>query len=75
MTAWIERSLTPTAVAWGPGSGLAAGVLRLFGEEVIDHLGRRCPSDRVLGVPKIVDWDPDTGTFAYDEGYFAWRRA
>nr|MBO2498417.1 NADH-quinone oxidoreductase subunit F [Acidimicrobiia bacterium] len=76
VTAWIERVTDANRCGLGAGQrALAAGVLRLFGEEVIDHLGRRCPSDRVLGVPKIVDWDPDTGTFAYDEGYFAWRRA
>src|SRR5690606_22605790 len=76
ITAWIERVTDANRCGLGAGQrALAAGVMRFFTEEVIDHLGRRCPSSRVLTVPKIVDWNPDAGTFDYDEGYSAWRRA
>ena len=76
ITAWIERVTDANRCGLGAGQrALAAGVMRFFADEVIDHLGRSCPSDRVLSVPKIVDWDPEAGSFDYDEGYFAWRRA
>jgi NADH-quinone oxidoreductase subunit F len=40
-----------------------------FEEEFRAHAGRACPSHRGLVLPKIVDWDPEAGTFTYDEAY------
>jgi len=62
----------------GLGAGeraLSTGVMRFFTQEVVEHLGVRCWSDRELLVPKMTDWDPAAGKFTYDEGYFAWRQA
>jgi NADH-quinone oxidoreductase subunit F len=40
-----------------------------FEAEFRDHAGRNCPSPRNLVLPKIVDWDEDTGRFSYDKDY------
>jgi NADH-quinone oxidoreductase subunit F len=40
-----------------------------FTDEFRQHAGRPCPSPRELVLPKIVDWDEDLGSFAYDPDY------
>lgn len=71
---WIGRVTDANRCGLGAGErALAGGVLRFFGEEVVAHVGRRCPSERVIRVPKMTDWDPEADRFEYDEGYFAWR--
>lgn len=58
------RCFLPSGAALLVGSAFAA-----FEEEIDEHLGRSCPRPRDLPVPKIVDFDEATGTFAYDERY------
>ncbi|MBI4258987.1 MAG: SLBB domain-containing protein [Actinobacteria bacterium] len=48
---------------------LAQSAVHVFGEEFGAHLGRACPSDREIPVPKIVDFDEGAGDFVYDERY------
>jgi NADH-quinone oxidoreductase subunit F len=48
---------------------LAQSAVHQFADEFAAHLGRPCPSDRDILVPKIVDHDEETGTFVYDERY------
>jgi hypothetical protein len=38
-----------------------------FGHEFAEHFGRGCPRPRDLPVPKILDFDEETGVFLYDE--------
>jgi NADH-quinone oxidoreductase subunit F len=74
MTAWISRVTDANRCGLGAGErALAAGVLGEFGDEVRAHLEDGCPSERNLGLPKITDWNPEAGTFSYDEDYFARR--
>jgi NADH-quinone oxidoreductase subunit F len=47
---------------------LVRSALEAFREEFGAHLGRKCPLPRDLPVPKIADFDEQTG-FAYDERY------
>ncbi|MDQ3991332.1 MAG: SLBB domain-containing protein [Actinomycetota bacterium] len=48
---------------------IAQSVLQLFATELKEHLGRPCPSDRDIAVPKMADYDEDAGRFAYDDRY------
>jgi NADH-quinone oxidoreductase subunit F len=73
--AWITRVTDANRCGLGAGErALAAGTLRMFTDEVLDHLERPCPSPRVLRLPKMVDWLPETGRFVYDDRYFEWRK-
>lgn len=76
ISAWVSRVTDANRCGLGAGErALTAGLLAHFGEEMVAHLEAGCPSSRVLGVPKISDWDPGAGRFSYDEGYLAWRQA
>lgn len=76
MAAWIGRVTDANRCGLGAGErALAAGLLRLYTDEVVAHLEGGCPSERVLLLPKMTDWLPEEGRFLYDEGYFAWRQA
>jgi len=59
-----QRCALPTGEAL-----LMASLIDAFRDELEAHLGRPCPSDRALKLPKLVDFDPSTGSFAIDEGY------
>jgi NADH-quinone oxidoreductase subunit F len=59
-----QRCGLPTGAATLMRSAMAA-----FAEEFEAHLGRPCPTPRDLPVPKIVDYDEETGEFRYDERY------
>ncbi len=48
---------------------LVASLLEDFADEVADHLGEPCRSDREPMVPKIVDVDLDTGEVTFDPDY------
>jgi NADH-quinone oxidoreductase subunit F len=48
---------------------LVRSALEAFADEFEAHLGRPCPLPRDLPVPKITDYDEDTGRFRYDERY------
>ena len=43
------------------------GTLDAFAEEVAAHLGRACPLPRPVQLPKLVDFDPATNRFSYDQ--------
>ncbi len=74
MSGWISRVTDANRCGLGAGErALAVGVLRFFTEDVVAHLDGPCPSDRVLTLPKMSDWDSAASRFAYDESYFAWR--
>lgn len=74
--AWIGRVTDANRCGLGAGErALAAGVLQMYPEEVVDHLERGCWADRQVNVPKMSDWMPGEGRFVYDEAYFAWRQA
>jgi NADH:ubiquinone oxidoreductase subunit F (NADH-binding) len=47
---------------------LVQSAVQQFWEEFAGHLGRACPSDREIPVPKFLDFDPETG-FVLDERY------
>lgn len=69
----LARSMTVTDAqrcALPTGETLIAqSAVQLFGEEFVAHLGRPCPSDRDILVPKIADFDEDAGAFTLDERY------
>jgi NADH-quinone oxidoreductase subunit F len=48
---------------------IAQSAVQVFGPEFAEHFGRGCPRPRDLPVPKIVDFDEETGDFLYDERY------
>jgi NADH:ubiquinone oxidoreductase subunit F (NADH-binding) len=74
MDAWIGRVTDANRCGLGAGErALSAGMLRFFTDDVVAHLGRACPWPRDLTLPKMTDWDPETGTFTHDVAYFAWR--
>lgn len=76
MGAWIGRVTDANRCGLGAGQrALAAGVMKFYAEEVVDHLGVGCWSDRQVNIPKMVDWLPEKTRFVYDESYFAWRQA
>lgn len=75
MTAWISRVTDANRCGLGAGErAQAAGVFRVFPDEVLSHLDRPCGTDRQLTLPKITDWKADEGRFVYDEAYFSWRQ-
>lgn len=47
---------------------LVQSAIQQFWEEFEAHMGRPCPSDREIPVPKFTDYDPGTG-FTLDERY------
>ncbi|MGQ0849971.1 MAG: NADH-ubiquinone oxidoreductase-F iron-sulfur binding region domain-containing protein [Actinomycetota bacterium] len=72
--AWLGRVTDANRCGLGAGGqALVAGVLRVFTDEVVSHLGRSCWSERILRIPKLVDWAPELNRFVYDETYFEWR--
>jgi NADH-quinone oxidoreductase subunit F len=48
---------------------IAQSAVQVFGHEFAEHFGRRCPRPRDLPLPKILDFDEETGVFLYDERY------
>src|SRR6266511_1099817 len=50
-------------------SALVQSAVRLFEDEFAGHLERPCPRPRALLLPKLVDFDPREGRFAYDQSY------
>jgi hypothetical protein len=48
---------------------IAQSAVQVFGEEFAEHFGRGCPRPRDLPLPKILDFDEETGAFHYDERY------
>jgi NADH-quinone oxidoreductase subunit F len=48
---------------------IAQSAVQVFGEEIAEHFGRGCPRPRDLPLPKILDFDEETGVFLYDERY------
>lgn len=54
----------PTGESLVVGSAIAA-----FGDEFKAHLGKDCPSERGLRIPKLADFDDKAGTFSYDGSY------
>jgi NADH-quinone oxidoreductase subunit F len=48
---------------------IAQSAVQVFGPEFAEHFGRGCPRPRDLPLPKILDFDEETGVFLYDERY------
>jgi len=48
---------------------IAQSAVQVFGEEFADHFGQRCPRPRDLPLPKILDFDQESGVFVYDDRY------
>jgi NADH-quinone oxidoreductase subunit F len=48
---------------------IAQSAVQVFGHEFAEHFGRGCPRPRDLPLPKILDFDEETGVFLYDERY------
>jgi NADH-quinone oxidoreductase subunit F len=48
---------------------IAQSAVQVFGHEFAEHFDRGCPRPRDLPIPKILDFDEETGTFLYDERY------
>jgi NADH-quinone oxidoreductase subunit F len=48
---------------------IAQSAVQVFGDEFAEHFDRGCPRPRDLPIPKILDFDEETGTFLYDERY------
>lgn len=48
---------------------IAQSAVQVFGQEFAEHFGRGCPRPRDLPLPKILDFDEETGVFLYDERY------
>jgi NADH-quinone oxidoreductase subunit F len=48
---------------------IAQSAVQVFGHEFAEHFDRGCPRPRDLPLPKILDFDEETGTFLYDERY------
>jgi NADH:ubiquinone oxidoreductase subunit F (NADH-binding) len=71
----LERARTVTdgqkcALPTGT-SLLMQSLLLTFEEEIAGHRGTACSSSRGLVLPKVIDLDPGSNRFAYDEGYGA----
>jgi NADH-quinone oxidoreductase subunit F len=69
----LERARTVTdgqkcALPTGT-SLLMQSLLLTFGEEMSRHRSTACTNRRGLVLPKVVDLDPDSGRFIYDERY------
>jgi len=45
-------------------------ILYHFPDDVVEHLEYGCPKPRPLVMPKIKDFDEETGTFVFDEAYY-----
>jgi NADH-quinone oxidoreductase subunit F len=69
----LARSLTVTDAqrcALPTGESLIAqSAVQVFGSEFAEHFGKECPRPRDLPIPKIVDFDEESGDFLYDERY------
>ena len=69
-----QRCALPTGEAL-----LMRTLLDRFDDEFRAHLGRSCPTERKVALPKLVAFDEQTQTFAFDEGYARkgpdWMRA
>jgi NADH-quinone oxidoreductase subunit F len=48
---------------------VSQSALQLFDEEFAAHVRLGCRSDRDIPVPKLMDFDEETGTFTYDDRY------
>jgi NADH-quinone oxidoreductase subunit F len=48
---------------------LVQSAVQVFADEFAAHLGRACPSDRDIIVPKIEDFDEESATFLFDQRY------
>lgn len=73
----LERARTVTdgqkcALPTGT-SLLMQSILLTFEDEIARHRGTPCASQRGLVLPKLVELDPTSGRFVYDEGYSAKR--
>jgi NADH:ubiquinone oxidoreductase subunit F (NADH-binding) len=44
-------------------------LVQAFADEFAAHVGADCPRPRVLGFPKLVDYDEEAGKFLYDRNY------
>ncbi len=73
----LERARTVTdgqkcALPTGT-SLLIQSLLLTFEDEISRHRGNACTNRRGLVLPKLVDLDPGSGRFVYDDGYEAKR--
>jgi NADH-quinone oxidoreductase subunit F len=73
----LERARTVTdgqkcALPTGT-SLLMQSILLTFEEEISRHRGHACANARGLVLPKLIDLDPGSGRFVYDEEYEAKR--
>lgn len=59
-----QRCYVPTAHSF-----LVQSIVRIFVGELAAHLEHGCPFEREIELPKIVDFDEETGTFTLDEHY------
>jgi hypothetical protein len=48
---------------------LALSMIQAFAQEFAAHATSPCPNPRGLVLPKLVDYDEDTGRFLYDHNY------
>ncbi len=72
--AWLGRVTDANRCGLGAGQrALAAGLLRQFTDDIVDHIGQPCGSTRDLRLPKIIDYVAEAGRFVYDDSYFGWR--
>jgi NADH-quinone oxidoreductase subunit F len=69
----LARTLTVTGgqrCALPDGEALLVqSAIRCFGNEFREHLGRACPRERPIALPKLLDFDGNTGRFLYDDRY------
>jgi NADH-quinone oxidoreductase subunit F len=69
----LARTLTVTGgqrCALPDGEALLVqSAIRCFGNEFKEHLGRACPRERPIALPKLLDFDGNTGRFLYDDRY------
>ncbi len=59
-----QRCALPTGESF-----LVQSAIQKFGDEFREHMGRPCPRPRDLPVPKLVDFDKESGRFVYDDRY------
>jgi NADH:ubiquinone oxidoreductase subunit F (NADH-binding) len=52
---------------------LIQSLVQVFAKEFRGHIGHVCPLPRELTFHKILDWDPATQRFVYDESY-EWKQ-
>ncbi|HYZ91343.1 MAG TPA: NADH-ubiquinone oxidoreductase-F iron-sulfur binding region domain-containing protein [Actinomycetota bacterium] len=48
---------------------LVLSLIQGFAEEFAAHVSKKCPMDRTLPFPKLVDYDDEAGAFLYDRVY------